>query len=119
MLMSEFPVVSVHVPKELRPLVAGHEEVMASGETVEDLLHAVGHTYPDFAARVFSSDGTLAEGLRVSLGANSQTTPLAALVEQEEVLSIFATGKAACAIQSEPRSAYATREDVALISIGD
>lgn len=119
MLMSEFPVVSVHIPKELRSLVAGHEEVMASGETVEDLLRAVGHAYPEFAARVLCADGSLAEGLRVSLGASSQTTRLAAPVEMEEVLSIFATGDPACAVPAVQRVAFTELVAAAPISIGE
>ena len=38
MLMSELPVVSVHIPPALRAYADGREEVMASGETVGDFL---------------------------------------------------------------------------------
>jgi len=119
MLMSELPVVSVHIPTELRALAGGHEEVMASGETVGDVLRAVGHTYPDFAARIFCGDGSLAESLQVYLGGCHQPKGLASPVELEEVLSIFATGDLACTVPSAHRPARSDSPAETLISIGD
>ena len=119
MLMSEFPVVSVHIPMELRPLAGGHDEVMASGETVGDVLRAVGNTYPDFAARVLCGDGRLAEGLSVCLGGCTQPVDISSPVGQEEVLSIVATGIVACAVPPPERESHGEASPEALISIGD
>lgn len=118
MLMSELPVVSVHIPMELRVLAGGRYEVMASGETVGDVLHAVGHTYPDFAARVLCGDGRLAEGLSICLGGCAQPQELSSPVGQEEVLTIVATGTVACAVPAE-RVPQQEAPAEALISIGD
>ncbi len=119
MLMSEYPVVSVHIPVELRALAGGHDEVMASGETVGEVLRAVGHAYPDFAMRVLCADGQLADSLKVYLGACAQPKDLMAPVEQEEVLSIIATGDVACVVPSPRTGGRATSPPEMLISIGD
>lgn len=119
MLMSEYPVVSVHIPMELRALAGGHDEVMASGETVGEVLRAVGHAYPDFAMRVLCADGQLADSLKVYLGGCMQPKDLMAPVEQEEVLSIIATGKVACAVSRPQTDGRAVSPPEALISIGD
>jgi hypothetical protein len=118
MLMSELPVVSVHIPMELRALAGGRDEVMASGETVGDVLRAVGHTYPDFAARVLCGDGQLAEGLSICLGGGTQLEGLSSLVGQEEVLSILTTGVMACAVPAPERAPQSEAPAEALISIG-
>ncbi|HLO64209.1 MAG TPA: hypothetical protein VK165_14725 [Azonexus sp.] len=117
--MSELPVVSVHIPLELRTAVGGHDEVMASGETVGDVLRAVGNTYPDFAARVLCGDGSLAEGLSVCLGGCTQPQELSSPVGQEEVLAIVATGVVACAVPAPARELQGEAPAEALISIGD
>jgi len=119
MLMSEYPVVSVHIPMELRPLAGGHDEVMASGETVGEVLRAVGHAYPDFAMRVLCADGQLADSLKVYLGGCMQPKDLMAPVEQEEVLSIIATGEVACAVSRPQTDGRAVSPPETLISIGD
>lgn len=120
MLMSEYPVVSVHIPMELRALAGGHDEVMASGETVGEILRAVGHAYPDFATRVLCADGQLADSLKVYLGACAQPKDLMAPVEQEEVLSIVATGgEVACAVSSPHTGGRTASLPETLISIGD
>lgn len=119
MLMSELPVVSVHIPMELRALTGGYDEVMASGETVGDVLRAVGHTYPGFAARVLCGDGQLAEGLSICLGGCTQPKELSSPVGQEEVLSIVATGVVACAVPAPERALQPEAPAEALISIGD
>ncbi|WP_434514292.1 hypothetical protein AB6Q56_17325 [Dechloromonas sp. ARDL1] len=119
MLMSEYPVVSVHIPMELRALAGGHDEVMASGETVGEVLRAVGHAYPDFAMRVLCADGQLADSLKVYLGACAQPKDLMAPVEQEEVLSIIATGDVACVVPGSRTGGRATSPPETLISIGD
>ena len=40
-MISELPVVTVHIPPLLRPLAGGNEEVTASGDTVGEVLEAV------------------------------------------------------------------------------
>ena len=65
MLMSEYPVVSVHIPPNLRPLAEGRDEIMASGETVGEILEAVGHEYPALGESLFCADGSLADGFAV------------------------------------------------------
>lgn len=119
MLMSELPVVSVHIPMELRALAGGHDEVMASGETVGDVLRAVGNTYPEFAARVLCGDGRLADGLSVCLGGCTQPQDFSSPVGQEEVVTIVATGVVACAVPAPERVHQMEAPAEALISIGD
>lgn len=98
MLISEFPVVSVHIPPVLRMLAGGRDEIMASGETIGDVLKAVGHGHPDLGASLLCADGSLANGLAVYCGSallqgrNSLATP----VDREEVVSIVVVGKPAC-----------------------
>lgn len=91
--MFEPSVVSVHIPPTLRVYVDGHEEVMVSGETVGELLEAIGHEYPSFNSRVMSADGVLAPGMRLYLGGQSITDlkGLETPVALEEVLSIMPT----------------------------
>ncbi len=119
MLMSEFPVVSVHIPMELRALAGGRDEVMASGETVGDVLRAVGHTYPGFAARVLCGDGQLAESLSIYLGGCTQPKDLSAPVGQEEVLSIMTSGVVACDVPVPERAHQEEAPAEELICIGD
>lgn len=86
----EYPVVSVHIPVNLRRYVDGYEEVIVSGETVGDLLAAVGHEHPSILPHLISAEGGLAEGLTLYLGGREITgrEGLATEVAQEEVLSI-------------------------------
>ena len=119
MLMSEYPVVSVHIPMELRPLAGGHDEVMASGETVGEVLRAVGHAYPEFAMHVLCADGQLVDSLKVYLGGGTQPTDLTTPVELEEVVSIIATGDIACTMSSPMSRRQTEPAAEALISIGD
>lgn len=93
-MLSESPVVTVHIPAELRPYVGGHDEITASGDTVGDILEAVGHEYPPIRPYLLGSDGTLQSGLAVYLGATSVRTlqGLATPVTQEELVSIVPTG---------------------------
>lgn len=91
--MFESSVVSVHIPPALRSHVGGHDEVMASGETVGELLESIGHEYPSFILQVMPVDGLLAPGLQLYLGGRSITERegLATPVALEEVLSILQT----------------------------
>ena len=93
-MLSDSPVVTVHIPPQLQALAGGHREVMASGETVGEILEAVGHEYPDFRARLMQPDGNLAPGLAVYLGGRSvrDLQGLATPVELEELVSIVPTG---------------------------
>ncbi len=99
MLMTESPVVSVHIPPSLRAYADGHDEVMASGETVGDVLSAVGHAYPELGIRLLCRDGGLADGLAIYIGGASlrEREGLATPVALEEVVTIVAVGQVACA----------------------
>ena len=98
MLMSEFPVVSVHIPPALRAYADGREEVMASGETVGEILAAVAHSYPALGERLLCRDGGLAGGLHVYLGGASLSlaAALATPVAQEETVSLVADDAPSC-----------------------
>lgn len=118
MLMSEYPVVSVHIPPILTALTGGRDEVTASGETVGEVLQAVGRVWPAFSSRVLCGDGSLASGLCVYLGGTLPTQGLATPVAAEEVLSLVATGELACAVA--PLAEVASRRDEAApISLGE
>lgn len=103
MLISETPVVSVHIPPALRIYADGHDEVMASGETVGEVLAAVGNAYPALRAQLVCRDGRLAEGICVYLGGNDLPSDngLATPVALEEVVSIVATGTISCGIDGQ------------------
>lgn len=98
MLMSEYPVVSVHIPLLLRPLADGRDEVTASGETVGEVLEAVGHEYPALGESLFCADGRLADGLAIYFGGAvlHGRESLAMPVDQEEVVSIIAVASPSC-----------------------
>lgn len=89
--MIESPVVSVHIPLVLRPLVGGVEEVMVSGDTVGEAFAALEHEYPALVGVLRTADGgaPLAH-LQVFLGGQNimsldgLTTPIG----DAEVLSI-------------------------------
>lgn len=89
-MISESPVVTVHIPPLLRCYVDGHDEVTASGDTVGEILEAVSHEYPDFRSKVLRSDGSLVAGLAVYLGPTSvgHLQGLATPVQMEELVSI-------------------------------
>ena len=125
MLMSEYPVVSVHIPPILRPFAEGRDEIMASGETVGEVLEAVGHAYPALGESLFCADGSLAKGLTVYFGGAvlHGRESLARTIEQEEVVSIVAVANSSC-----PTGLVRTRaarhlvmgeEDETVISVGN
>lgn len=93
-MISESPVVTVHIPPLLRPYAGGHEEVLASGDTVGEILEAVSHEYPGFRGHVLLADGNLAEGFTIYLGPTSVRSlqGLATPVQMEELVSIVPTG---------------------------
>lgn len=125
MLMSEYPVVSVHIPPILRPLAEGRDEIMASGETVGEVLEAVGHEYPALGESLLCADGSLADGLAVYFGGvmlhgrESLTMP----VDQEEVVSIIVVANPSCPtglVHTGSNGHAATgEEDEAVISVGN
>lgn len=125
MLMSEYPVVSVHIPPILRPLAEGRDEIMASGETVGEVLEAVGHEYRALGESLLCADGSLADGLAVYFGGTvlhgreSLTMP----VDQEEVVSIVVVANPSCPtglVHTGSTGHTATgEEDEAVISVGN
>lgn len=119
MLMSEYPVVSVHIPPALQASTGGHEAVMASGETVGEVLCAVGHTYPAFARQVLCGDGRLADGLCVYLGGLPLGSGLPTPVEADAVISLVATGEVVCAVPGTEAARRTATAPAAAISIGD
>ena len=92
--MFDSPVVSVHIPPALRVYVGGHEEITASGDTVGEVLEALGHEYPAIRSRLMLPEGGLAPGVAVYLGGASvgELQGLATPVDLEEVVSIVPTG---------------------------
>ena len=92
--MFDAPVVSVHIPPSLRSFAGGHDEIVASGDTVGELLAAVGREYPAILAHLTAGEGRLQAGIDLYLGgqvvdaADGLTTP----VDQAEVLSIVSRG---------------------------
>jgi molybdopterin converting factor small subunit len=93
-MISESPVVTVHIPPPLRSYVGGNEEVTASGDTVGEVLEAVSNEYPAFRAQVLSVEGNIVPGWAVYLGPSSvrNLQGLATPVAMEELVSIVATG---------------------------
>ena len=93
-MLSESPVVTVHIPPALRVCVGGHEEVMASGETVGEVLTAISHEYPALRPYLLAEDGSLLSGLVVYLGSRSigELEGLATPVKLEELVSIWPAG---------------------------
>ena len=89
-MISESPVVTVHIPPLLRPYVDGHDEVTASGDTVGEILQAVSHEYPDFRRHALLADGNMVPGYSLYLGPNCVITlqGLATPVQLEELVSI-------------------------------
>lgn len=88
--MFESPVVSVHIPAALRPYAGGYDEITASGDTVGEVLDAVGHEYPAIRAHLIGPQGGLQPGVAVFLGGRSvgDLAGLATPIELEELISI-------------------------------
>ena len=118
MLMSEYPVLSVHIPPALTALTGGRDEVTASGATVGEVLQAVGRVWPAFSGRVLCGDGSLAAGLCVYRGGTPLAQGLATPVEPEEVLSLVATGEIACAVPMIPAPLVSV-DEMLVISLGE
>jgi molybdopterin converting factor small subunit len=92
--MFDSPVVSVHIPLALRAFSGGHDEIMASGDTVGEVLVAVGHEFPAIRDYLMSPGGDLQPGVAVFLGPRSirEMQGLATPIDLEEVLSIVPIG---------------------------
>jgi len=125
MLISEYPVVSVHIPPILRPLAGGRDEIMASGETVGEVLEAVGHEYPTLGESLHCGDGSLADGLEVYFGGAvlHGRESLVMPVNQEEVVSIVAVANPSCPtglVHTAAAGQIASGDaDEAVISVGN
>jgi hypothetical protein len=122
MLISEYPVVSVHIPPVLRPLAEGRDEMMASGETLGEVLEALGRECPALGEALFCADGSLADGLAVYFGGAvlHGRESLAMPVDQQEVVSIVAFSKPSCPAghAHPPATRRAATEGDAVISVG-
>ena len=93
-MLADSPVVTVHVPPQLRSLAGGHAEILASGDTVAEVLEAAAHGYPAMRGHLVAADGELAPGLEVYLGGRSvsEMQGLKTPIELEELVSIVPTG---------------------------
>ncbi len=92
-MLSDVPVVSVHIPAPWRTWAGGHAELTASGETVGEVFATIGHAYPAMSPHLLRADGELAPGLTVFLGGRSvrDLQGLATPIEQEELISVVLT----------------------------
>lgn len=88
--MFDSPVVSVHIPQVLRSFAGGHEEITASGDTVGEVLEAVGHEYPAIRSYLMAPGGDMPAGVAIFLGGRSirDLQGLATPIELAETLSI-------------------------------
>lgn len=90
--MFEESVVAVHIPPELRRYTQGRDEVMASGDTVRDVLESLDHEHPGVLAQLVSPSGEITPALEVWLGGSNikALQGLATPVGLEELVSIVA-----------------------------
>lgn len=123
MLISDYPVVSVRIPPALRPLAEGRDEIMASGETVGELLEALGHKYPALGEALLCADGSLADGLAIYFGGAVLygRESLAMPVDQAEVVSIVAVANPSCpaGVVHTQLTRHVTTGHEAVLSVGD
>jgi len=94
--MIDSPVLSVRIPLPWRPLVAGHEEVTASGDNVGEILESVCHEYPAIRLKLFGLDGQVQSGFVIFLGARNvrELAGLETAIGLEEVMTLVVTGEA-------------------------
>ena len=92
-MISESPVVTVHIPLPLRSYTGGYEEITASGDTVLEAIEAVCREHPAVEPLLLSADGHLAAGISLYLGATSvaELQGLATPLMLEELISIMLT----------------------------
>ena len=93
-MLSDSPVVTVHIPAPLRSYAGGHAELMASGETVGEIFETIIHEYPAMRAHLMLGKSEMAPGLAVFLGGRSvrDLQGLATPIDQEELISVVLTG---------------------------
>jgi sulfur-carrier protein len=96
-IVIEEPVVAVHIPPPLRPYTQGRDEIMASGDTVRDVLESLEHEHPGVLSRVVSLSGGVDPGLEIWLGGTNiaSLAGLATPIGLEEVVSIVSAGTVA------------------------
>ena len=89
--MIECPVVAIHIPPVLRTYTKGHDEVIASGDTVGEVLDSLDHAHPGILSRLVFADGHISPDFDLYLGPRpvSRLQGLATRVEQEELISII------------------------------
>lgn len=94
-MLSDSPVVTVHIPLPLRTYAGGRAEIMASGDTVGEIFESISHEYPAIRSRLMLDNGVLAPWLAVFLGPRSvrELQGLATPMEQEELISVVLTGE--------------------------
>ena len=125
MLMSDYPVVSVRIPPILRSFAEGRDEIMASGETVGEVLEAVSHAYPALGESLLCADGSLADGFALYFGGAvlHGRESMAKPVDQEEVVSIVVFANPSCPtglVHTAATGRAATGdEDETVISVGN
>ena len=92
-MISESPVVTVHIPLPLRSYTGGYEEITASGNTILKTIEAVCREHPAVEPLLLSADGHLAAGISLYLGATSvaELQGLATPLMLEELISIMLT----------------------------
>ena len=93
-MLSDSPVVSVHIPVSLRSHAGGRAELMASGDTVGDIFETISYEYPAMRPHLLLGKTDIAPGLTVFLGARSvrDLQGLATPIDQEELISLVLTG---------------------------
>ena len=91
--MLESHVVAIHIPPVLRALTRGHESVLASGETLGEVLDSLDHVCPGIKARLVAADGRLSPDFALYLGgaAAGARGSLSTPVDMEESVSILPT----------------------------
>ena len=97
---------------------------MASGETVGQILEALGHACPALGEALLCADGSLADGLAVYFGGAvlHGRESLEMPVDQEEVLSIVAVANPSCPVglvHTATERAVLGGQDEAVISVGN
>lgn len=95
-MISESPVVTVHIPPDLRPYAGGYEEITASGDTVGEILEAVCREHPALQSQFLAVDGAVKSGIAVYLGPSNVESlqGLATPVALEELISIMSAAAA-------------------------
>jgi hypothetical protein len=93
-MLSDSPVVTVHIPAPLRTYAGGHAELMASGDTVGEIFETISHEYPAMRLHLMLGKNELAPGLAVFLGGCSvrDLQGLATPIDQAELISVVLTG---------------------------